>query len=123
MKKYLVSFLCLSGIASSSYAEKEISLTVADPPSYPPPVNRTPPVIPAVEYEGDMFTVTTPLIVECVPFAIYSEDGTMVYSFTDCEPAHSHSFTVSALIPGETYTVDVTIGSVTWTGDFTWEND
>lgn len=40
-----------------------------------PPVKRTPPVVPVVEYEGDMFTVTTPLMVECVPFTICDVDG------------------------------------------------
>ena len=87
-----------------------------------PPVKRTPPIVPAVEYEGDMFTVTTPLMVECVPFTICDEDGTVIYSSTDCDASRSHSFTVSTLTPGGSYTVEVTIGSVTWTGDFTWEN-
>lgn len=85
-----------------------------------PPVKRTPPVVPVVEYEGDMFTVTTPLMVECVPFAICEEDGAVVYSSTNCAASRSHSFTVSTLTPGCSYTVDVTIGSITWTGDFTY---
>lgn len=30
---------------------------------------------------------------------------------------------VTALTPGGSYTVEVTIGSVNWTGDFTWDNN
>lgn len=85
-----------------------------------PPVKRTPPVIPILEYNGEVFTVTTPLMVECVPFAICEEDGAVVYSSTNCATSRIHSFTVTTLTPGGSYTVEGTIGSVIWTGDFTY---
>lgn len=117
-------FLLLSLIPGVALlAENNIPLSYHRKDGKEWPVKRTPPIIPTLEYDGNVFTVTTPLTTECVPLSIYSEDGTMVYSFTNCEPARSHSFTVTALIPGDTYTVEVTIGSITWTGDFTWEND
>lgn len=85
-----------------------------------PPVKRTPPVVPIVDYDGEVFTVSTPLAVECVPLTISDEDGTVVYSTTDCTASRTHAFTVTTLIPGDSYTVEVTIGSLTWTGDFTY---
>lgn len=75
MKKYLVSFLCLTGVVFVGYAHKEIALKAADYTDFPPPVKRTPPVVPTVDYEGEVFTVNTPFVVECVPFTICDEDG------------------------------------------------
>ncbi len=120
MKRLILLIYVIELVSLISYASQDIPLSSNDDPQYYDPVRRTPPVIPILAYEGTTFTVTTPLTTECVPLSIYSEDGTTVYSFTDCEPAHSHSFTVTALISGDTYTVDVTIGSITWTGDFTY---
>lgn len=120
MKKLILLMYVIGLVSLISYASQDIPLSSNDDPAYYDPQRRTPPVVPAVDYEGEVFTVSTPLVVECVPFTICDEDGAVVYSSTDCAASRTHSFSVITLIPGDSYTVEVTIGSVTWTGDFTY---
>jgi hypothetical protein len=53
---------------------------------------------------------------------IYNEYGDVVYSSAlPSSASRSHTFTVTSLTDGDLYTIDVTIGSVIWTGDFIYE--
>lgn len=74
MRIFVLTFL----IACAFYGkaeDREIPLTPTQKEDFQDSPYRTPPIVPAVEYEGDMFTVTTPFVVKCVPFAICDEDG------------------------------------------------
>lgn len=122
MKKVFLIILLFLGLHTSAAIHIDVTSTLYNGKNTDIPVRKSVTIIPQVSYDGSIFAVDIPVALEEIFITIYNEYGDVVYSSASPSSAsRSHTFTVTSLTDGDLYTIDVTIGSVIWTGDFIYE--
>ena len=122
MKKISTVLIGLFLSATAIAAGNTIEVGRTEYTNHPGPVRKPVTIIPQVSYDGSIFAVDIPVALEEIFITIYNEYGDVVYSSAlPSSASRSHTFTVTSLTDGDLYTIDVTIGSVIWTGDFIYE--
>ena len=121
MKKLIILLLAAIGVLTAS-AETWISVIEpapkedSDKKTIP---QRVPGVIPSVWYDCGAIGVETSLPWQTVTIEIADADGIVTAQTASTGSGRSARFDATMLVPGEDYTITITIGSRQWSGTFT----